>query len=256
MPNARSMQVRDAEGDPTPTGLAASGTVVVVVAAGGAAAATSGSTWIAPIIALIAAVFVAILTAVTTNRRQAKQLEKEEARQTKQLEEEAARQTKQLAEEGARQAKQLEEERARLVLQLAYERDLGELAQLREFFDEAATLFESRLAASTAYAEAILDADDEAIETALQTTVEEHQAMAIFERRFGLRFPVQHPVSIAFLAASQVLQERETALTAMWNSRTFVRDEDLANASVAGTAWRTFMDEARAELDRRASATD
>jgi hypothetical protein len=54
------MQIRDNDGDPSPTALAASGTLVVVVAAGGAAAAANGSTWIAPIIGLIGAVFVAL----------------------------------------------------------------------------------------------------------------------------------------------------------------------------------------------------
>src|SRR5215218_2796682 len=50
-PNAPPMQIRDAAGDPTPTGLAAAGTAVVVVA-GGTAAAASGSTWIPAVIAL------------------------------------------------------------------------------------------------------------------------------------------------------------------------------------------------------------
>src|SRR5262249_42515809 len=95
------------------------GVIVVVLATSGAAAAGNGKDWIAPIVALVGAVFVAVLTAITTNRRQAAQLAAEDRRPRRELN---------------------------------HAPDLGELAHLRQFFDALAAAFEEQLTVADEFA--------------------------------------------------------------------------------------------------------
>ena len=227
-----TVQIRDGGGDPTPAGLAAGGAVVVVVATGGAAAAAESSNWIAPIIALVGAVFVAVLTAITTNRRQAKQLAAEEER---------------------------------LRRELAHQRDLGELAHLREFFDDLAAAFEQRVEAVTEWATFVRSArtkpseEEEAPEgftDASGSVLDATARMAIAMRRLGLRLPVDHEVTSAYFSASEALSAQVNDLNAMYERTAYDWFKQQEHSQSAMAAWRRWVDAARSELDRRAAATD
>ena len=224
------MQIRDGGGDPTPAGLATGGAIVVVVATGGAAAATNSSNWIAPIIALVGAVFVAVLTAITTNRRQAKQLAAEEQRQGREL---------------------------------SHQRDLTELAHLREFFDEAAAAFEGRLDAISEWATFISkspapplpEEEPEGFKEATQPVVESTNRIGIVWRRMGLRLPVDHEVSQAYFGALKSLEGHADELNSMFEQGGYTLNKHLVLLAADMAAWMLFVDAARSELDRRAAAT-
>ena len=217
-------RIRDGGGDPTPAAPATSGTIVVVVATGGAAVAASGSEWIAPITALVGAVFVAILTAVTTNRRLVHQLDAEDRRITRQL---------------------------------AHTRDLGELQHLREFFDDLAAAFETRLDAQGEWASALREprAEDEALKSTAFATLDAYRRMNIASRRLGLRPPFGHPVCEAYRAAEDMLDVRGSALDVMFVEG-FDQHSDRDNSDRVMILWGRFVDAARAELDRRAAAAE
>jgi type II secretory pathway pseudopilin PulG len=231
------MQISDDQGDPTPAGLAAGGTVVVVIA-GGAAAAGDSSDWVAPVIALIGAVFVAVLTAITTNRRQAKQL----------------------SEERARQAAELAAERARLRLQLAHERDLGELVHLRKIFDQAATIFEERLRKLDDLARAIKTraeeegGDYDVVLAAHGRSIKAQQALMVFLRRLDFSLPVEHEATTALIDVYNAFNAWEFKLWGMSTDNCYDEVENKAGSDSVIPVWRQFADTARDELDRRAVA--
>lgn len=249
------MLARDG-GDPTPTGLAAGGAVVVVVATGGAAAAADSSDWLAPIIALIAAVFVAVLTAITTNRRQAKQLAAEEERLQRQLDAEDGRLKRQLRAENKRSRRQRDTAEDHLLQQLSHARDLAELAHLRDVFDEAATVFEARRHVVNDYVNTVLGfkrglEEQEAILPAAQRAFDARVAMTVFFRRLGLRLPVEHEVSDAFAEVDLALDHWEDAIPL--DEPLEIDEEQMQELrGLVIVRWRIFVDAARAELDSRA----
>jgi hypothetical protein len=102
------------------------GAVIVITAGTAGAAAVSHPSNLAPILALIGVILVALLTAYFTRRRQ-----------TDQLKAERDRHDATLAAENKRHDATLAAENERLERQLDHERQLQDLAELRSVIDEA-----------------------------------------------------------------------------------------------------------------------
>ena len=247
------MQLQDSAGDPTVAGLGAG--VVFVLVLGGTAAAATTTDYTTPIITLVGAVFVATLTAVTTNRRQAKQL----------------------AAEGERLTRQLQAEQESQRQRLKHDREVKDLDHLREFFDENAAAWEltrealnelsSALFTRDLQRQRVLDGDGtseaegELMERDARcwdayAKAERHLGtMYVLVRRMGLRLPIDHPVVKAITATIDALQERQAELyERLWSDvpNTEVhRDDEFVSDAVA--RWREFVDLARNELVRRGS---
>jgi hypothetical protein len=100
--------------------------LVVVVGGTAAVTATAASSYVAPILAFVGAILVAVIAAVTADRRQRRAL----------------------TAEGARHDASLRAESGRQVTQLEHSRGLADLADLRSLLDEVATaLHQARYAA-------------------------------------------------------------------------------------------------------------
>jgi hypothetical protein len=103
---------------PPVTRVEAGGLVAVAVVTVVGATQTD---YVAPILAFVAALIVAILTAITTSRRQ----------------------THQLAEDARRQERVLDAERGRLDAQLSHDREMADVADLRNVLDDATTVLQA-----------------------------------------------------------------------------------------------------------------
>jgi hypothetical protein len=209
------------------------GVAATACAAGGAgiygAAQTSQT---GPIIAGVVAIIVALVTWYATDRRQAKAI----------------------TAQSEQQARELEAEQERLVLQLSHERDLKQLDHLREFFDEAAAVFENALATARRYAKSVRD-DTEMTEPIIVETgnaaLDAAREMNVLQRRMGLRLPTDHPVYRAYDAASDAfIAWRDSIHDGVMLGSDQIDDE---LGFIAVRKWRKFVDQARTELERRAA---
>jgi hypothetical protein len=204
----------------------AGGAVLVLIVGGAGAATTAGSAtpMIAATIAGIVALAVARITAVTTNRRQAEQL---------------------AAEDG------------RLRRQLAHDRDLRELAHLREFFDECAAALEQWLELQNQYGHTLQHDPDNSLAVAKLrlACVSSYSAAVVLARRMALRLPPTHPLYAAFLGAISTYEEWQSAMNnattegPTWDES---KDQERAHDQIRD-GWQPFADLAREELDRRAA---
>ena len=181
--NAAAVELRDSAGDPTTAGLAVGGATVIVLVGGGVTAAT-GSDYVPSVIALAGVVFVAILTVITTNRRQTKQLAAESDRLTRQL---------------------------------AQQRDLGELSHLREFFDEMAASYETRHKALSELSGKIAAFCEDRggigeVDAAIESEFEASAVMTVLDRRLRLRLPGDHAVAVEYQAMRDAMTDGSLAL--------------------------------------------
>lgn len=175
--NSRCVQARDpSPGDHGEAALVGGGLLVLVVGGTGAATTGSAAAIVAAMIAGIVALTVARITAVTTNRRQAEQLDHEDQR---------------------------------LADQLAHDRELADVAELREVLDEAAVMTWNTMNKLTD----AMQAADEWYEERLAGKDEAHRARVkdlrheVFETiwpmegmlgRLAIRLGTDHPVGVAF----------------------------------------------------------
>ena len=122
----------------------------LAVGAGGTAVGLIAKTNVAAVLAFIAAIFVALLTAYWTqrrlsqelaaaDRRLAQQLKTENNRWGAQMKAEIDRNSERLTAENQRHVEQLDADRQRLELQLAHDRRLHDLEELRSLLDTVVT---------------------------------------------------------------------------------------------------------------------
>jgi hypothetical protein len=149
----------------------------------------------------------------------------------------------------------LRAEEDRLDRQFGHERDLRELDHLRDFFDEAAAVFENSFQMTEAYGDAVVKGTqpDEAIMDLGRAASRTGRDMNVMQRKMGLRLPVGHPVNEAFDDTSDAFKAWRDELHDAVGGSQITHDQDTALAVVVIQKWRRFVDVARAELDRRAA---
>jgi hypothetical protein len=210
------------------------GAGVVVVVAAGTVVAASPSSNAGPALTFVGAILVALITAVTTNRRQRTQLEAE----------------------GVRQERELTVERERLDRQLEHDRELRDLDHLRTFLDDAAALFETangKLSALQAMKLPEPTSESSPDETSappgrveeqvrvLEEASEAFSDLMVMGRRFDLRFPPSNRVRLAYVASVDALFAEYRAVRDVAEPVTGDQErhiDELASASMA--AWAAF----------------
>jgi hypothetical protein len=184
--NHRAPAVPEQRGSWTKLGEGA----LLLAVAGGAAVGASQSSQTGPILAFAGALIVVVITAITTDRRQARQMNADETAQTATLDAERERHSESLKAEGDR-----------LALQLRHDRALLDVQHLREQLDRCAAAFEKSRTDVTSLIVTLKNPHPERLPDQvkwMRESLTSYTAVSIELRRLQLRLPDKHPVCVAY----------------------------------------------------------
>jgi hypothetical protein len=233
--------------------------LLLLVIAGGTVAGATQTNDTGPILTFVGALIVVVITAVTTNRRQARQLSAE-----------GERHRDSLRAEGERQATSLQAESERLDRRQHHERLLINLDHLRQMLDMAAAAYETTHQ-TMILLEVSLRQRNREVESAIEnqdteTKIRERAIAAVDAaksvstqlRRLEIRVPKTHPIFVGYsdvenaVAAwvDHALDRKATGMTA---------DDSQAGSALAGQAviaFSSFAEAARAEVGSTEARAD
>jgi hypothetical protein len=209
----------------------------VLLVAGGVVVGAAQTKYIGPILAFVGALLVVFITAVTTNRRQARQL----------------------ASEGDRHRESLKAEGDRLQERLQQDRRLSDIQHLREFLDAMAAAYEQASSSCERLSTALAINDEDEDGTPRRgETVQEARAsdlrIGTELHRLEMRFAPTDPVFAEYASARKRVGGRFRRLIDIWLEGKRLEsggeewNADVRSGTEAGKAFERFAAAARREI--------
>ena len=226
--------------DAPTTGAQVSGGILLLLVAGGTVAGATQTDETGPILAFVGALLVVLITAVTTDRRQRRQI----------------------AAEGSRHTETLTTQSGELRRQLAHDRKLADLQHLRALLDSCAAAHEESSASCIAFAVALRrdpGTDDAPVLAVLERRRDRYtrsydaaRRIEVETRRLEMRYPVEHPICATFIEVHDAAVARFRFLSEVEDGKTMITseqdEEDTKNGVAMMVAFEKFAAAVRSSI--------